>query len=111
MNTKITLRKDKDVDWISTNNEPFPFTTASHSYHENWHTDDKHDCVGNKLTIGDNVVCSDGYYSELLIGKVIRFTPHQIVCECFRATDKSARLFETRKYSHQVHLVTKNTVD
>lgn len=63
------------------------------------------DCIGNELHIGDNIVSCDGYYSELLIGTVVRFTEHQVVCECYRAIDKSKRLFETRKYPSQVHLV------
>lgn len=63
------------------------------------------DCVANELNMGDNIVACDGYYSELLIGTVVRFTEHQVVCKCYRATDKSKRLFETRKYPSQVHVV------
>ncbi len=33
---RIKLRKDDTTQWTSTQNEPFPFTTASHSYHEDW---------------------------------------------------------------------------
>lgn len=35
---KFMLRRDKNVDWTSTPNEPFPFTTASHSFHQEWNT-------------------------------------------------------------------------
>ena len=33
---RIKLRKDDNIQWTSTQNEPFPFTTASHSHHEDW---------------------------------------------------------------------------
>ena len=32
------LRRDKNVDWTSTPNEPFPLSTASHSFHQEWNT-------------------------------------------------------------------------
>lgn len=38
---KFIFRKDTDVDWTSTVNEPFPFTTASHSFHQDWSKDEK----------------------------------------------------------------------
>lgn len=63
------------------------------------------DCRGNELQIGDNIVCSDGYYSELLIGKVIKFTDKMIVCKVVRSLQQKGEYFETRKYPYQVHLV------
>ena len=38
MNTKIKHRNDDNIDWSSTKNEPFPFTTAPHSFHQEWNT-------------------------------------------------------------------------
>ena len=38
--TTIKYRKDNAVDWTSTKNEPFPFTTASHSFHQDWQKTD-----------------------------------------------------------------------
>ncbi len=64
-----------------------------------------YDCVGNELHIGDKVVCSDGYYSELLLGTVIKFTDKMIVCEVVRSLNQKGDYFETRKYPYQVHLV------
>ena len=63
------------------------------------------DCVGNELHVGDSIVACDGYYSELLLGKVVRFTEHQVVCECVRANNQKGDYFQTRKYPNQVHLV------
>lgn len=68
------------------------------------------DCVGNELHVGDNVVCSDGYYSELLIGKVVKFTDKMIVCNVVRSSHQKGEYFETRKYPYQVHLITYNKV-
>lgn len=39
MPRRVKLRKDAGVQWTSTQNEPFPFTTASHSFHEDWRKD------------------------------------------------------------------------
>lgn len=64
-----------------------------------------HDCVGNELHIGDRIVACDGYYSELLLGTVVRFTAHQVVCDCVRANHQNGEHFETRKYPNQLHLV------
>ena len=36
MNTKIKLKKDNNTDWTNTKNEPFPLSTASHSFHQHW---------------------------------------------------------------------------
>ena len=38
MNTKIKLKEDKNTDWTDTEKESFPFTTASHSFHQEWNT-------------------------------------------------------------------------
>lgn len=37
---KFMFRNDNNVDWTSTKNEPFPFTTASHSFHQDWQKTD-----------------------------------------------------------------------
>lgn len=63
------------------------------------------DCIGNELNIGDNIVCSDGYYSELLLGKVIEFTDKMIVCRVVRSSNQQGEPFKTRKYPYQVHLI------
>lgn len=54
----------KNADWTSTKNELFPFTTASHSYHQDWQkcTTDKSDAPefietiksGKLPPLGDN---------------------------------------------------------
>ena len=36
MNTKIKLEKDNNPDWANTEREQFPFTTAPHSFHQDW---------------------------------------------------------------------------
>lgn len=33
------LRKHIDDDWTTTKNEPFPLSTASHSFHQDWQKD------------------------------------------------------------------------
>lgn len=33
------------------------------------------DCLGKELNIGDEVICSDNKYADLLVGEVIGFTP------------------------------------
>ena len=33
------------------------------------------DCVGKELNIGDQVICSDMRYADLLIGEIVGFTP------------------------------------
>ena len=33
---KFMFNKDKDVDWTNTQNEPFPLSTAPHSFHSDW---------------------------------------------------------------------------
>lgn len=63
------------------------------------------DCVGNELHVGDSIVACDGYYSELLLGTVVRFTQHQVVCKCVRANNQTGDYFETRKYPNQLHRV------
>lgn len=63
------------------------------------------DCVGNEIHVGDRIVACDGYYSELLLGRIVRFTEHQVVCECVRANNQDGDPFITRKYPNQVHIV------
>ena len=41
------------------------------------------DCVGQELSIGDKVVCSDGGYAELFVGEVVKFTPKKIQVKCY----------------------------
>ena len=36
---KFMFRKDQNVDWTSTPNEPFPLSTASHNYDIEWQKD------------------------------------------------------------------------
>ena len=33
---KFIFNKGKNVDWTNTQNEPFPLSTASHSFHSDW---------------------------------------------------------------------------
>ena len=33
---KFMFRKDSNIDWTSTQNEPFPLSTASHSFHQEY---------------------------------------------------------------------------
>lgn len=40
MNTKVKLKTDNNTDWANTEKEPFPFTTASHSFHQDWQKTD-----------------------------------------------------------------------
>ena len=63
------------------------------------------DCVGNMLHIGDEIVCSDGYYSELLLGEVIDLTDKTILCKVVRSSHQNGEAFKTRKYPYQVHLI------
>ena len=36
MNTKVKLKTDNNIDWTNAEKKPFPFTTASHSFHQDW---------------------------------------------------------------------------
>ena len=36
MSTKVKLKTDNNIDWTNTEKEPFPFTTASNSFHQDW---------------------------------------------------------------------------
>ena len=69
---KFMFNKDKNADWTSTHDEPFPLSTASHSFHQNWNIIEGEkvinyriiDCpfckksqkVNNKLMLGNDVV-------------------------------------------------------
>lgn len=69
---KFMFRKDNNVDWTSIQNEPFPFSTASHSFHSEWDIIEGEkvinyriiDCpfckraqkINNKLMLGEDVV-------------------------------------------------------
>ena len=41
------------------------------------------DCIGQELSIGDKVVCSDGGYAELFVGEVTKFTPKKVQVKCY----------------------------
>lgn len=69
---KFMFNKDKTVDWTSTQNEPFPLSTASHSFHNDWNIIEGEkvvnyrivDCpvckraqkINNKLLLGHNIL-------------------------------------------------------
>ena len=40
MNTKIKLKEDNNTDWTNKKDEPFPLSTASHSFHQDWQKTD-----------------------------------------------------------------------
>lgn len=60
------------------------------------------DCLGRELCVGDKVVCADGYYSDLLVGEIIKLTPQKIKVYCTRASNMKQEPFETIKYPYQV---------
>lgn len=41
------------------------------------------DCLGQELSIGDKVICSDGAYAELFVGEILKFTPKKIQVKCY----------------------------
>ena len=41
------------------------------------------DCIGQELSIGDKVVCSDGGYAELFVGEITKFTPKKMYVKCY----------------------------
>ena len=60
------------------------------------------DCVGNKLFIGDKVVCSDAIYADLLIGEIIGFTPRKAKIRYVRSGENNQILREQNKESYQI---------
>ena len=49
MNTKIKLKEDNNTDWTNTTKEPFAFTTASHSFHQDWNIIEGEKVVNYKI--------------------------------------------------------------
>lgn len=68
------------------------------------------DCVGKRLHIGDNVICSDMYYADLLIGEIIGFTPMKARVRYRRSSYDDGFVKETLKESYQIFRVNKEDV-
>jgi hypothetical protein len=60
------------------------------------------DCVGNELKVGDNVICSDMNYADLLIGEVIGFTPKKIRIKYHRSINGFDFRKDQLKHPYQV---------
>ncbi len=62
------------------------------------------DCVGNKIYIGDKVICSDMKYADLLIGVVVGFTPMKARIRYVRSENyrRNGSMGEQLKESYQI---------
>ena len=60
------------------------------------------DCFGNELHIGDQVICSDMRYADLLIGEIIGFTPKKARVRYVRSEFQESAPRECLKESYQI---------
>ena len=61
------------------------------------------DCLGNELHIGDQVICSDMRYADLLIGEIIGFTPKKARVRYVRSEFQKSAPCECLKESWQIY--------
>lgn len=47
--TKIKLKQDSKEAWATSEDSPYPYTTAKHSFHTDWNNEQKH--FGRKVEI------------------------------------------------------------
>lgn len=60
------------------------------------------DCLGNELHVGDQVICSDMNYADLLIGEIIGFTPKKARIRYVRSDFQQGAPRECLKEPYQI---------
>ena len=63
------------------------------------------DCMGKELHIGDKVICSDGQYSDLLIGEITGLTLKKAKINYVRSAFPDEPRKESLKYPYQIYKI------
>lgn len=65
------------------------------------------DYLGNELKIGDEVIATNIHFADLIIGKIIRFTPKKVEIECIKSRHRNLIHEKQLKEPYQLYRISK----